>query len=62
MSNMGHCRFENTLHDLRECCEVLTGLDSFDFLSESEASAAKQLIDLCKEIYKRQGKHHDFDE
>ena len=46
MGNMSYCRFENTLHDLRNCW------NNFDEkeLSESEEKARKRLVELCKEI------------
>lgn len=46
MGNMGYCRFENTLVDLRDCYENMNDTD----LSESEEKARKKLIDLCKDI------------
>ncbi len=45
MGNMGYCKFENTLQDLKECWE------SFDDCNlESELKARKKLVELCKEI------------
>ena len=46
MSNMGYCRFENTLHDLQDCQAHIE--DSLN--SESEISARKRLIEICAEI------------
>ena len=46
MSNMGYCRFRNTLIDLRDCEEHL-GDGEF---SEEEAKARGRLIALCVEI------------
>ena len=43
--NMGYCRFENTLTDLEDCFDHLE-----DDLSESEAEARDNLIELCKTI------------
>ncbi len=43
MSNMGYCRFENTLADLRDCLEHLDD----DDLSEREDKARARLIRLC---------------
>lgn len=45
MSNMGYCRFENTLHDLRDCYEHID-----EKLSEDEEKAKKKMIELCKQI------------
>lgn len=43
--NMSHCRFHNTLHDLRDC---LDGIN--DTLSSEEAVARKKLIQVCREV------------
>ena len=48
MANMSYCRFENTLHDLRDC---YNNMDDSD-LSDSEKQAKESLIDLCKDIAK----------
>lgn len=51
MSNMSHCRFQNTLDDLRDCREALSdSLDPLADLSEEEAKAARNLIKLCRRI------------
>ena len=51
MSNMSHCRFQNTLDDLRDCHEALSdSLDPLAELSEEEAKAARILIKLCRRI------------
>ena len=47
MSNMGYCRFRNTLKDLRDCYENMEG---FDELSKEEELARERLIKLCKKI------------
>ena len=47
MANMGYCRFENTLRDLRDCYMAMDG----DDLSESEFYARKAMIELCWSIY-----------
>ncbi len=52
MSNMGYCRFENTLGDLHDCYVHLTD----DSLSEDEEQARKRLVALCGKIVK------EFDE
>ena len=46
MSNMGYCKFRNTLNDLRDCNE---DFDNHD-LSDSEKKARLELYDLCKDI------------
>ncbi len=43
--NMGYCRFENTLADLRACLEHID-----DDLGPDEADARKRLIKLCCDI------------
>jgi hypothetical protein len=45
MSNMGHCRFTNTLADLKDCQEHLD-----DKLSPEETKARQHLIRLCSQI------------
>jgi len=45
MANMGHCRFQNTLADLRDCYDHID-----DKLSDVEAEAQKALVALCAEI------------
>lgn len=45
MSNMGYCRFRNTLTDLRDCYDNLGETES-----EEEADAEVMLIKLCKQI------------
>ena len=47
MGNMIYCRFENTLHDLRDCYE---NMDAEEDLSETEKKARERLIKLCKDI------------
>ncbi|MBU0777756.1 hypothetical protein KKF82_05820 [Patescibacteria group bacterium] len=46
MSNMGYCRFRNTLSDLQDCYEHIEERD----LSEEEERAKESLIDLCQQI------------
>lgn len=43
--NMSYCRFENTVQDLQDCYDNL-----LDDLSEREARARRQLIELCRDI------------
>ena len=53
MPNMGYCRFENTLHDLRDCFE------NWDVESESEQKAQKRMIKLCRQIVSNYGDDDD---
>jgi len=46
MSNMGYCRFENTLSSLCDCLEHLD--DKLE--DESELKARNKLIKLCRKI------------
>lgn len=48
MSNMSHCRFENTLADLVDCQEHLD--DPLKNMTEEEQTSRQMLINLCKEI------------
>ena len=51
MSNMSHCRFENTLDDLLDCRDALSDMDDYEKeLSQDEAKAAKSLLRLCREL------------
>ncbi len=45
MGNMGYCRFQNPLKDLRDCWENFD-----DVQSDSEKKARKKLVELCFEI------------
>lgn len=47
MANMSYCRFQNTLHDLRECLEALR---NEDVLSEDERLAKERLLETCVEV------------
>jgi hypothetical protein len=49
MINMHHCRLQNTLEALRECCETLEYEEVSD-LSESEQKALAKLLQLCKKM------------
>lgn len=46
MSNMEHCRFNNTLDDLRECYEHWNDAD----ISTVEQQGRKHLLRLCQTI------------
>lgn len=46
MVNMSHCRFTNTLADLRDCQDHMEDED----LSPAEQEARERLITLCKRI------------
>lgn len=47
MPNMAHCRFQNTLKDLKECFESLKEHEELD---EEEGGARDCLIQLCHAI------------
>ena len=51
MSNMGYCRFENTLGDLTDCEDHLDDTD----VSESEERARTRLIRCCQRIIENYG-------
>ena len=46
MSNMGYCRFQNTVTDLQDCYESMSDAD----LSDAEQRARKRLIGICVDI------------
>lgn len=46
MSNMGYCRFENTLGDLQDCYDNMDEKER----NESEDKARKRMIALCVDI------------
>ncbi len=46
MGNMGYCRFQNTVSDLRDCLDNLFD----DEIEEDEQKARKNLIKICKLI------------
>ena len=48
MSNMGYCRFQNTVRDLEDCYEHLN--ENLEELSDSELSARERLVKLCQDI------------
>ncbi len=51
MSNMSYCRFQNTLHDLEDCVNQMTGqTEEEEELSSDEKRARMQLIQLCVDI------------
>ena len=64
MSNMSHCRYENTARDLRDCYEDLAD-ESPDTLSErlsaSELRAAVRLVTLCMQIAATMGVKRNSD-
>ena len=45
MANMGYCRFQNTLSDLRDCDAHMD-----DTVSSDEDRARQRLIKLCRNI------------
>ncbi len=46
MSNMGYCRFQNTLDDLEDCNAHILDKD----LSPEEQKARRELVTVCREI------------
>ena len=51
MANMGYCRFQNTLGDLRDCMDALDEIGGdLTELSSDERRVAKRLIAMCLEI------------
>ena len=46
MSNMGYCRFQNTLQDLRDCQDHIED----EALSDKEKQARRSLLRLCDQI------------
>jgi len=54
VANMGYCRFENTLRDLRDCDQHMA-----DDLDGDEEKARKALIRLCVKIADEQGQDAD---
>lgn len=46
MTNMGYCRFRNTLADLKDCRDYLDD----ETLSVKETEAREALIKVCKDI------------
>ena len=46
MSNMGYCRFQNTVQDLDDCADHIED----DDLSDDEKRARARLIRICREI------------
>lgn len=48
MSNMSYCRFQNTLNDLRDCRNALSG--GRGRLSQDEAEAAMSMLSVCKDV------------
>ena len=59
MTNIGYCRFENTLRDLEDCYEHMDDND----LSESEKKDRIRLIELCGNIFQEyEDELDEFDE
>lgn len=53
--NMSYCRFHNTLAALRQCNEDMS------VSSDSEKTARRNLIDLCRDIVEYYGEYEDSD-
>ena len=49
MPNMSYCRFENTVHDMRDCIYAIEDGDTSE-LSSSEVRALEEFLDLAREI------------
>ena len=49
MPNMSYCRFENTVHDMRDCIYAIEDNDTSN-LSRSEIRALEEFLDLAREI------------
>ena len=49
MANMQYCRFSNTLEDLRECIDVIDGIES-PITSTRERNCAVTLIEMMCEF------------
>lgn len=49
MSNMSHCRFENTAHDLVDCVEAIQNGETTD-LSIYEVQGLANLLKYCERI------------
>ena len=58
MSNMGYCRFQNTLADLRDCYDAM---QEDGALSEEEAKARLKLIKRCCIIADQYGEELEED-
>ncbi len=57
MSNMGYCRFENTVEDLDDCYEHFG-----DQLSPEEDRARKRMMRICKDIIADYGEEEQKEE
>jgi hypothetical protein len=53
MANMGYCRFQNTLIDLRDCADVLE--EEGSALSDDEEQAKVQMVKECKRFIRAAG-------
>lgn len=51
MSNMGYCRFENTVNDLADCETHFGDTD----LSHTERDARREMLEICKRILEDYG-------
>jgi hypothetical protein len=49
MPNMSYCRFENTVHDMRDCIYAIEDGDTSE-LSRSEIRALEEFLHLAHEI------------
>jgi len=51
MANMSHCRYRNTLEDLKACYDIMDDEPT----SAEEKSAKMRLIKMCQEIAENYG-------
>ena len=58
MGNMSYCRFQNTLHDMRDCYEAL---QSGETLSRDEHFAMEMLVEICDRISGEFGMDHSVE-
>jgi hypothetical protein len=56
--NMSYCRFENTLGELEDCYEAMSGYGGED-VEGSEKRARREMIKLCVTIAKEFGDELD---
>lgn len=58
MANMSYCRFQNTVPDLRDCARNMRE----PFLSDEEAAARIELVNICIDILDGAGIYADVGE
>ncbi len=55
MSNMGYCRFQNTVNDLEDCYQHFGDED----ISQEESIARDRMMEICKDIVNEYGENED---